>query len=67
MASQQVRQWGVTPPISTVLPTSEELNANDDLIAELKAQNNFESPLETERRYGITEPNSLAQLINILL
>jgi poly(A) polymerase len=56
MASQQVRQWGVTPPISTVLPTPEELNANDDLIAELKAQNNFESPLETERKYCITEP-----------
>jgi poly(A) polymerase len=44
------RQWGVTPPISMTLPTSEELSANDDLIAELKLQNNFESPAETERR-----------------
>jgi hypothetical protein len=44
------RQWGVTPPISTTLPTAEELAANDDLIAELKLQNNFESPAETERR-----------------
>ncbi|KAL1979970.1 hypothetical protein VTN96DRAFT_4855 [Rasamsonia emersonii] len=33
-----------------MLPTPEELAANDDLIAELKAQNNFESPAETERR-----------------
>jgi poly(A) polymerase len=53
MAAQPSRQWGVTPPISTVLPTSVELSANDDLIAELKAQNNFESPAETEKRYCI--------------
>ncbi|OJJ50062.1 hypothetical protein ASPZODRAFT_89864 [Penicilliopsis zonata CBS 506.65] len=50
MATPPVRQWGVTPPISTALPTAEELSANDDLIAELKSQNNFESPAETERR-----------------
>ncbi|KAH8698936.1 poly(A) polymerase Pap [Talaromyces proteolyticus] len=50
MASQQVRQWGVTPPISMTLPTPEEVAANDDLIAELKAQNNFELPAETEKR-----------------
>lgn len=51
MATPPARQWGVTPPISTVLPTQDELAANDDLIAELKAQNNFEAPSETERRY----------------
>ncbi|KKK21417.1 hypothetical protein P175DRAFT_0514913 [Aspergillus ochraceoroseus IBT 24754] len=50
MAAAPARQWGVTPPISTVLPTQEELDANDDLISELKAQNNFEAPAETERR-----------------
>ena len=50
MATPPVRQWGVTPPISTVLPTPDELAANDELIAELKGQNNFESPAETERR-----------------
>lgn len=50
MAAQSTRQWGVTPPISVSLPTPEELAANDDLIAELKAQNNFELPSETERR-----------------
>lgn len=49
--NQQIRQWGVTPPISNALPTPPEVSANDDLIAELKQQNNFESPPETERRY----------------
>ena len=51
MTAPPARQWGVTPPISTVLPLPAEKQANDDLIAELKAQNNFESPSETERRY----------------
>ncbi|CAL5866937.1 uncharacterized protein PFLUO_LOCUS1149 [Penicillium psychrofluorescens] len=50
MAAPPTRQWGVTPPISTALPTQDELVANDNLIAELKAQNNFEAPSETERR-----------------
>lgn len=44
------RQWGVTPPISTSLPTPAELLANDTLIAELKRQNNFEGSEETDRR-----------------
>lgn len=50
MATPPVRQWGVTPPISMVLPTADEVSANDDLISELKAQNNFERPAETEQR-----------------
>jgi poly(A) polymerase len=50
MAAPPVRQWGVTPPISAALPTPDEVSANDDLISELKAQNNFESPTETEQR-----------------
>lgn len=50
MAAPPVRQWGVTPPISVALPTPDEVSANDDLISELKAQNNFESPTETEQR-----------------
>ncbi|KAL4809219.1 Poly(A) polymerase central domain-containing protein [Aspergillus unguis] len=49
------RQWGVTPPISMTLPTAQELSANDDLIAELKLQNNFESPAETERRKQVLQ------------
>ncbi|OOF95480.1 hypothetical protein ASPCADRAFT_207961 [Aspergillus carbonarius ITEM 5010] len=55
MAAPPVRQWGVTPPISTVLPTSDELAANDDLITELKVQNNFESPAETDRRKQVLQ------------
>ncbi len=53
MAAHQARQWGVTPAISSALPTDTELAANDALIAELKRQNNFESMEETERRYKI--------------
>ncbi|KAI5289369.1 polynucleotide adenylyltransferase [Ascosphaera aggregata] len=45
-----IKQWGVTPAVSTALPTQPELAANDELIAELKSQNNFEAPAETERR-----------------
>lgn len=56
MAAPPARQWGVTPPISTILPTPDEVAANDDLIAELKAQNNFEPPSETERRYADHHP-----------
>ncbi|CAG8236501.1 unnamed protein product [Penicillium salamii] len=55
MATPTVRQWGVTPPISTVLPTKDEIAANDDLIASLKAQNNFEQPTETERRQKVLQ------------
>ncbi|KLJ12087.1 poly(A) polymerase [Blastomyces silverae] len=50
MAAAPVRQWGVTPPVSNALPTPAEIAANDDLTAELKRQNNFEAPAETERR-----------------
>ncbi|KZF24104.1 putative poly(A) polymerase pla1 [Xylona heveae TC161] len=50
MAAQQTRQWGVTPAVSTALPSPKELAANDALIAELKRENNFESAEETERR-----------------
>lgn len=50
MAASQPRQWGVTPPISMALPTAEELAADKELTEELVAQNNYESPKETERR-----------------
>lgn len=51
MATQAARQWGTTPPISTSLPTEKELALNDSLIAELKRQNNFEAPQDTEKRF----------------
>ncbi|MCJ1392327.1 polynucleotide adenylyltransferase [Xylographa bjoerkii] len=50
MATTVSRYKGVTPPISTTLPTAAELKANDDLIEELKNQNNFEGSEVTERR-----------------
>ena len=51
MATVQPSYKGVTPPISQSMPTAAELAANDALIEELKSENNFESPAETERRY----------------
>ena len=51
MTALQTHQKGVTPPISLALPTTTELTQNDNLIAELKKQNNFEVSDETERRY----------------
>jgi poly(A) polymerase len=66
MATPPVRQWGVTPPISTVLPTKDEIAANDDLIAELKAQNNFEQPTETERRCVHETEDGIRALILII-
>lgn len=58
------RQWGVTPPISTSLPTPTELLANDTLIAELKRQNNFEGSDETERRLRVL-PSSFDLLADV--
>jgi poly(A) polymerase len=48
MAAQP--QLGVTPPISSALPTGEELRLNEALIDELRQQNNFESAEDTEKR-----------------
>ena len=50
MANAPVQYKGVTPPISMLLPTPAELKANDELIDELKNQNNFESADVTEKR-----------------
>ncbi|KAK2780048.1 polynucleotide adenylyltransferase [Onygenales sp. PD_12] len=50
MTTAPIKQWGVTPAISTALPTPAEITANDNLITELKQQNNFEAPAETEKR-----------------
>ena len=54
MASGQ-QQWGITPPVSTALPTDHELKLDKDLMDELKRQNNFESPEGTEKRKRILE------------
>ena len=49
MAEKQV-QWGLTAPVSDKLPNERELALNEALVAELKKQNNFEAPEETQKR-----------------
>lgn len=41
---------GVSPPLSTDPPSEQDLKLNEALMTELKAQNNFESPEDTEKR-----------------
>jgi poly(A) polymerase len=48
MASE--RMYGVTPPMKEDLPTQPELAATEALIDELKRQNTFESPSDTDKR-----------------
>lgn len=52
MAAQPAtKQWGTTGAISMDLPTDKENTQNDALIAELRANNNYESPEETSKRF----------------
>ena len=51
MANPGGKQWGLTAPLSTALPTAAEIDASAALVLELKRQNNYESDLETKRRY----------------
>ncbi|KAL9116259.1 MAG: hypothetical protein Q9227_000630 [Pyrenula ochraceoflavens] len=50
MATNGLKQWGTTPPISMALPTAADNAANDNLISELKRQNNYEPQHETDKR-----------------
>lgn len=50
MAAPQPRRWGVTDPISRHTPTDAELVLDASLLDELRAQNTFEAPEETEKR-----------------
>ncbi|KAI1397187.1 Poly(A) polymerase [Hypoxylon fuscum] len=45
--------WGITPPISSVLPTPVENHATNQLLEELRRQNTFETPKETKKRESI--------------
>ena len=47
------RTYGVTPPISTALPSEDEKRANEALAKELRAQGTFEPPSETQKREDI--------------
>ncbi|CAG9979046.1 unnamed protein product, partial [Clonostachys byssicola] len=60
MASE--RMYGVTPPMKEDLPTQPELAATESLIDELKRQNTFESPSDTDKRYKVLA--SLAEICN---
>jgi poly(A) polymerase len=50
MAAPSIKQWGLTPAISSALPTPADVSLNSALIEELKRQNNYENPAETAKR-----------------
>lgn len=54
MATAGPMQYGVTAPLSSALPTESENQASNDLIEELKRQNNYESTSDTNKRYVVT-------------
>lgn len=45
-----MKQWGLTPAISSTLPAPADVTLNSALVEELKRQNNYESPAETAKR-----------------
>lgn len=51
MTTTADKPLGVTAPLSTALPTDAENQASAALIEELRRQNNYESSVETQRRY----------------
>ncbi|KAL9081547.1 MAG: hypothetical protein Q9159_007266 [Coniocarpon cinnabarinum] len=52
MATEE-RQWGLHKPLSSTLPTPEQISQNEAMIDELKRQNNFEASGETARREAV--------------
>lgn len=58
MAGDQA--FGVTPPISVILPTESEKRASDALIQELRNQKTFESPSDTDKRQVLLSPQQPA-------
>lgn len=53
MASTGEKPLGITAPLSTALPTDAENQASSALIEELKKQNNYESVVDTQKRYAV--------------
>lgn len=53
---------GVSPPLSTDPPSDLDNKLADALMNELKAQNNFESQQETDRRSVIRKTPTVATL-----
>ena len=54
MAQDDDDTRGVSAPLSTDTPTERDLKLTNELVQELKAQNNFESPEQTQKRYTYT-------------
>jgi len=50
MTAPSTKQWGLTPPISSALPTPTDNEKTADLIEELKRENNYEAAEETKKR-----------------
>ncbi|VEU21068.1 DEKNAAC101955 [Brettanomyces naardenensis] len=53
MNSAQVKQYGVTPPVSVAGPTPEEVKMNDAMIEELRNQNSFENEAGVQKRLEV--------------
>jgi poly(A) polymerase len=53
--AQPAKQWGTTPPISTAMPRPEDHKQNGEMIEELKRENNYEAPPETQKRIRTLE------------
>ncbi|CAK7209527.1 polynucleotide adenylyltransferase [Sporothrix eucalyptigena] len=49
------KQYGVTPPLSTEMPTEEQRRATDALLEELRQQGTFESTAETQKRFKVLD------------
>ncbi|CAK7228066.1 polynucleotide adenylyltransferase [Sporothrix bragantina] len=49
------KQYGVTPPLSTEMPTEEQRRATDALLEELRQQGTFESTSDTQKRFKVLE------------
>ncbi|ERS99884.1 hypothetical protein HMPREF1624_03251 [Sporothrix schenckii ATCC 58251] len=49
------KQYGVTPPLSTEMPTEEQRRATDALLEELRDQGTFESTAETQKRFKVLD------------
>jgi poly(A) polymerase len=64
MASTGEKPLGITAPLSTALPTDAENQASSALIEELKRQNNYESVVDTQKRYaGIANLNTMLRAL----
>ena len=51
---------GVTPPISTAMPTDAETSATTALLEELRRQNTFEAAEDTEKRFVVSFTSRLS-------